>query len=114
MGIMGLIGVNLDVGTVLVASISLGVSVDDTIYLLHAYRHTGNIGLALKQVSSALIKTTFVICIGFLIMIFSNYKPIYYLGIFVAVNILMALLYGLILVPWIVIRLKKKNKIQAL
>ena len=114
LGIMGLIGVNLDVGTVLVASISLGVSVDDTIYLLHAYRRTGNIGLALKQVSSALIKTTFVICIGFLIMIFSNYKPIYYLGIFVAVNILMALLYDLIVVPWIVIRLKKKNKIQAL
>ncbi|NNL16885.1 MAG: MMPL family transporter [Flavobacteriaceae bacterium] len=109
LGIMGLIGIPLDVGTVLVASISLGVSVDDTIYLLHAYRGKGNITLGLKHVASALIRTTIVICLGFLIMVFSNYQPIYYLGIFVAVNILMALVYDLVLLPWILIRIKKKN-----
>jgi predicted RND superfamily exporter protein len=110
LGIMGLLGIKLDVGTVLVASISLGMSVDDTIYLFHGYLraiHSSNpISIALNKVAVTLFRTTIVICFGFLIMVFSNYQPVYFLGIFVAVNIFMALIYDLILVPWIVVKFK--------
>ena len=113
LGIMGLLGVKLDVGTVLVASISLGVSVDDTIYLLYAYKRSSKsnnpMRAALSKVSLPLIRTTIVICLGFLIMTMSNYQPIYYLGIFVAINIVMALFYDFILIPWILVRLRNNS-----
>lgn len=107
LGIMGWLDVELDVATVLIAAISLGIAIDDTIHLIHAYlahQKTGesvpeSLAIALHHVGRPLVFTSVVLIGGFSIMMFSSFLPIFYFGVFVSLNMLFALLYDLILLP---------------
>jgi len=117
LGIMGFLGIPMDVGTVLIASISLGVAVDDTVYFLTAYRNNRrkhSVSEALKlsyvQVWKALATTTLILIAGFCIMVFSNYKPIIYLGVFVSLNLLFALVYDFLVLPVLIFYFSKRKQ----
>jgi uncharacterized protein len=106
MAIMGFLGIHLDVGTVLIASISLGIAVDDTIYFIFSYKNLRTtlskndaLTTTVNNVSIALLRTTIVISVGFVLMIFSSYQPIIYLGLFVTLNVILAIIYDLVLLP---------------
>ena len=106
MALMGFLGIHLDVGTVLIASISLGVAVDDTIYFLFSYKtfratlsKSDALVSTVNNVSIALIRTTIVISAGFVLMVLSSYQPVIYLGLFVTLNVILAIIYDLVLLP---------------
>lgn len=109
---MSLAGISLDAGTVMVASIALGIAVDDTVHVLSAYRSCrvqGNspaqstLG-ALERVGPAITITTATACIGFFALGRSAFIPIRYFGIFAGIAMLVALIADLVLVPAILIR----------
>jgi predicted RND superfamily exporter protein len=106
-GVMGLAGVPMDVATVLIAAISLGIAVDDTIHFLWAYRERRGKGEsevqaldgAIRGVGRPLVLTSLVLMGGFLTMTLSSYLPLVFLGIFVSLNVFLAILFDIILLP---------------
>jgi len=105
--LMGQLGISLDVATVMVASISLGIAVDDTVHFLvgyqrHRARGDGNfkaIRETLSHVGPAITVTTATACIGFFTLAFSVFLPIQSFGLLSGVAILVALLADLFFVP---------------
>jgi len=106
-GIMGWLGIELSMVTSLIASIAIGLAVDDTIHYLFRYNREfrkdldSNRALSetLKQVGRPIVFTTLTICLGFSILMFSSFKPTAVFGIMMAITMLSALVGDLILLP---------------
>jgi uncharacterized protein len=107
-GLMGLCGINLDVGTVLITSVCLGITVDDTIFFLSNYsKHRSEQGATvfmgvqavMSHTSSALIFTTLLLVVGFSSFGFGSLIPITYFGLMTAFILLMAVITDLLLLP---------------
>lgn len=104
---MALAGITLDVGTVMVASVALGIAVDDTVHLLAAFnrrRHTAepiadDIRGAVREVGPALATTTLVASAGFITLGLSSFVPISFFGLLSAIASVTALFADIILVP---------------
>lgn len=104
---MALLGISLDAATVMVASISLGIAVDDTVHFLAGYqrhrdRGEGNhaaIRSTLSTVGPSITVTTVTACIGFFALCQSSFVAIRYFGLLSGIAILMALVADLLLVP---------------
>lgn len=106
-GILWLIGNPLDIGTVLVMSICLGIAVDDTIHILANYGRLRREGksprVAIEDImahtSPALIATSSILVIAFGTFAFGTFTPNIYLGIMTAIILTVALLTDLTLLP---------------
>lgn len=106
-GVMALRGINLDAGTVMVASIALGIAVDDTVHLLAAYRRKRQAGLpvpqavpdALADVGPSVVVTSLTACIGFFTLSTSIFGPLHYFGLLSGISVTIALLSVLFFVP---------------
>lgn len=124
-GLMGWFGVELSVVTSLIASIAIGLAVDDTIHYLFRYNIEFKKNLdenwALKEtifrVGRPIIFTTLTISVGFSILAFSSFKPTAMFGVMMVITMISALVADLILLPsmmqhvelvtlWDLIRLK--------
>ena len=114
LGGMGLAGIPLDMMTITIAAISIGIGVDNTIHYIHRfkrefvsdrnylatmYRCHGSIGRAMYYTSITII-------FGFSILTFSNFKPSIYFGLLTGVAMLSALLGSLMLLPRLLLLLK--------
>lgn len=105
--IMAAAGIALDAATVMMASVALGIAVDDTIHMLSAYRdqrragHTSvdSVETGFRQVAPPMMMTTAVACIGFFALCVSAFVPIQYFGGLSGVAMLVALAADLIMVP---------------
>lgn len=106
-GIMGLLNIPLDTDTLLIAPMIIGIAVDDTIHFLTHYRvalaETQDMNKALsstvKRVGRAVMFTTLVLSLGFIVLSFSDYMGVAKIGIFGALAIVVALLCDLLLLP---------------
>ena len=114
LGTMGLLKIPLDIMTITVASISVGIAVDNTIHYLYKFRSEYKLK---KNFNDALIKshstigraifyTASTISLGFLIFSFSNFIPTIYFGIFTALAMSFAFLVSLTLLPILLERMK--------
>ncbi|MBS3810053.1 MAG: MMPL family transporter [Desulfobacterales bacterium] len=114
LGTMGWIGIPLDIMTITIASISMGIAVDDTIHYIHRFRREieadrsyipamhrchGSIGYAMYYTSIAII-------IGFSILATSNFIPTIIFGLFTGLAMLIALVAALTLLPQLIVWLK--------
>ena len=106
LGLMGWLKIPLDVSTVLIASVSFGIAVDDTIHFVGTYmdgRKTldlpTSVDRAFGAVGKPLVITTLLFVGGFLVMVFSSYRPLVFLGVFTSVNIVLALVSDLLVLP---------------
>ncbi|MFT6408060.1 MAG: putative RND superfamily exporter protein [Arenicella sp.] len=107
LGLMGLLSIPLDLMTITIAAISVGIAVDDTIHYVHRfqqeYRLSGDYQQALRisamSIGKAMYYTTLVIAIGFLILVFSNFVPTMYFGLLTGVAMVSALIGDLVLMP---------------
>jgi len=116
-GLMGYTGINLDAGTVMISSIAIGIIVDDTIHLLF---RTGweqrkwkrddrkAVQRTIKTTGRAIITTSLVIGLGFLTLIFSDFRPAKFFGILMVFTMFSALLADIILLPYVILRFKLK------
>lgn len=114
LGIMGYLKVPVDVATVLITSVSFGIAVDDTIHFTNTFRNfrlenppSPAVSRTFSATGKPLVVTTLLLVAGFLVLVFSSYRPLFYLGLFLAINLVLALLFDLILLPAL-LRLRKK------
>ena len=106
-GIMGWLGIELSMVTSLIASIAIGLAVDDTIHYLARYNHEFRKDLdderatrdTLYHVGRPITFTTITICVGFSVLIFSSFKPTAIFGVLMVITSLSALIGDLILLP---------------
>lgn len=106
-GLMGISGAELNFGTNIIASIALGVAVDDTIHIMtrlgSSVRATGNQEQALLQTLSTVGKpalyASLVLFLGFLTLCFSTFVPVREFGFLSAVTLLMGLVGEIALLP---------------
>lgn len=114
LGAMGLLGISLDMMTITIVAISVGIAVDNTIHYLHRFRREleedGDYITAMYRchgsIGRALYYTSFAIVVGFSILAFSNFIPTVLFGLFTGLAIAMALLAALTLLPVLIIWLK--------
>jgi uncharacterized protein len=104
--IMGFLGISMDVGTILIASITLGIAVDDTVYFLKGYQNEeidkskpDILARTYNKVWKPITLTSLLLSTGFIVLLFSDYSPVQYLGLFMSINIMVALISDLILLP---------------
>ena len=97
----------MNIATCILGGIVMGVAVDDTIYYLSRFREGLHQGLsvdaaargATSTTGRAMIKTSFILTGGFLMMAVSDFMPSVYFGVFFSFSILAALLADLIVLP---------------
>lgn len=113
-GLMGLLDISLDVDTLLIAPIIIGIAVDDTVHFMTHYRieliKTNSISEALsstiRDVGQAVMFTTMIIGLGFALLSFSDYLGMAKMGFFGGAAIFVALLCDLFLIPAMIIIFK--------
>jgi predicted RND superfamily exporter protein len=107
LGIMGWFQLPLDMFTMLVASIAIGLAVDDTVHFMHNYRRyyslsgdvTGAVKETLHTSGRAMITTTVVLTLGFAIFSLAEMNNLYYFGILISTTLALALLALFIIGP---------------
>ncbi len=115
-GVMGWFNIPLDLMTITIAAISLGIGVDDTIHYIHRFykelKKDDDFTKAMQRshssVGYAMYYTTFAIMMGFSILILSNFMPTIYFGFLTMLAMLMALLGALLLLPRLLIIFKPR------
>ncbi|HIP46159.1 MAG TPA: hypothetical protein EYG95_01230 [Campylobacterales bacterium] len=113
-GLMGWAGIPLDMMTITIAAISIGIGVDDTIHYIHRYsleiKKDGDYEAALQRshesIGYAMYYTTFAIMIGFSVLVLSNFLPTIYFGLLTVLAVFMALTADLLLLPRLILLLK--------
>lgn len=114
LGIMGLFTIPLDLMTITIAAISVGIAVDNSIHFVHRFTdeinatkdYARSIDVATKNVGQAMFYTTIVITAGFLIMVFSNFVPTMYFGVLTGIAMVTALIANLVMLPMLINKFK--------
>jgi len=110
LGVMGWLNIPLDMMTITIASISVGIAVDDTIHYIHRFAHEIKIDQnyirALHRchgsIGHAMYYTSVTIIIGFSILILSNFIPSIYFGLLTGLAMFIALIAALTLLPQLI------------
>ena len=114
LGIMGIANIPLDLMTITIAAITVGIAVDNCIHYIYRFQenylitgsYTKTISICNQTVGRAITNTSLTIIAGFSILIFSNFWPTIYFGIFTALAMLIALVGSLTLLPIMIVKTK--------
>jgi len=115
-GFMGWMNIPLDMMTITIAAISIGIAVDDTIHYIHRfhseYEQTNDIKLSIenthKSVGKAMFYTSMIIMIGFSILVLSSFIPTIYFAVLTVLAMFMAIVSDLLLLPTLLLFWQKK------
>lgn len=115
--VMALSGINLNMSTGIIFTIAFGIAVDDTIHLLSRYKLELMKGLsplvAIKNsylyTGKALIITSIILFGGFIGLCFSTFQSTYFIGLFVTLTLIFALVFDFVLIPPLVTAAIKKS-----
>ena len=114
LGLMGLMNIPLDIMTITIAAICIGIGVDHSIHYVHRFREeildSSHADVAIKNAHNstgqAIYYTSVIIILGFSILAFSNFIPTIYFGLFTAFAMLLALFANLTLLPVLLMKLR--------
>ncbi len=114
LGVMGWMDIPLDMMTITIAAISIGIAVDDTIHYIYRFReeiksdgdYIKTLFRCHNSIGHAMYYTSVTIIIGFSILVFSNFWPTIYFGLFTSLAMLIALLASLTLLPHLLVVVK--------
>ncbi|MFT5219009.1 MAG: putative RND superfamily exporter protein [Planctomycetota bacterium] len=114
LGIMGWFGIPLDIMTITIAAISIGIGVDDSIHYVHRFReefaidqdYWAAIRRSHSSIGHALYYTTVTVVLGFSILSMSNFIPTIYFGLLSGLAMTAALLANLMLLPVLIAKFK--------
>ncbi|MEM5948027.1 MMPL family transporter [Spirochaetia bacterium 38H-sp] len=106
-GIMGILGIKLDISTSMVASLAIGIGIDYTIHFLNYYHRerlrTGDSKKAssnsIKGVGKAIVFNAVSVAAGFLVLLLSRFTPLNYLGLLIAITMLTSSTASISLLP---------------
>jgi len=122
LGLMGWLAINLDMVTMLIASIVIGLAVDDTIHFMYNfkryYKQTGDLNEAVENTlltaGRAMLTTSVVLSFGFYIFMFASMNIFFYFGLLAGSAVLLALGADLLLAPALMtLLIHKKDKRQV-
>lgn len=114
LGIMGWFGVSLDMMTITIAAIAVGISVHDTIHYIHRFReefakdrdYVAAVRRSHGTIGRAIYYTSLTITVGFSILALSNFIPTIYFGLFTGFAMVVAVLAALTVLPRLLILFK--------
>jgi len=117
LGIIGLLGIPLDMMTITIAAITIGIAVDNSIHYIYRfkeeYKKVKNYNETLKKchdtVGVAILNTSITIVFGFSILVLSNFIPTIYFGVFTGIAMLLAMISVLTLLPKLILVVKPFN-----
>jgi predicted RND superfamily exporter protein len=118
LGIIGLLGIPLDMMTITIAAITIGIAVDNSIHYIYRFKEeflkTQNYNQTLKichsTVGVAILNTSITIVFGFSILVFSKFIPTIYFGVFTGIAMLLAMISVLTLLPSLILISKPFGK----
>ena len=114
LGIIGLLGIPLDMMTITIAAITIGIAVDNSIHYIYRFKeefkkindYNKTLDKCHGTVGVAILNTSITIVFGFSILVLSNFIPTIYFGIFTGIAMLLAMLSVLTLLPQLILSLK--------
>ena len=114
LGIIGLLGIPLDMMTITIAAITIGIAVDNSIHYIYRFKeefekiknYNETVDRCHNTVGVAILNTSITIVFGFSILVLSNFIPTIYFGIFTGIAMLLALISVLTLLPKLILVLK--------
>ena len=114
LGIIGLLGIPLDMMTITIAAITIGIAVDNSIHYIYRFKEEfnkiKNYNKTLQKchdtVGVAILNTSITIVFGFSILVLSNFIPTIYFGVFTGIAMLLAMISVLTLLPKLILTLK--------
>jgi predicted RND superfamily exporter protein len=117
-GFMGFTGIPLNIATVLVASVALGIGIDYSIHIIshfnHSYQRSGEILAALDETimisGKAIVINVISVSAGFLVLLFSQMVPLQYFGLLIALSMFGSSQGALTLLPVILILVYRNKK----
>jgi predicted RND superfamily exporter protein len=115
--IMGLFGLWLNIATAMIASVAVGIAVDDTIHIYHGYIRRIRYGVqpiraltkTFRQAGRAVVCTTIILVAQFIILVTSLFQPTAHFGLLTSIGLCTALVFDLLLLPSILILLSNKK-----
>ena len=114
LGLIGLLNIPLDMMTITIAAITIGIAVDNSIHYIYRFieefKYKQNYNEVIKichsSVGVAILNTSITIVFGFSILVLSNFIPTIYFGIFTGIAMLLAMLLVLSLLPALITLIK--------
>ena len=114
LGIIGLLGIPLDMMTITIAAITIGIAVDNSIHYIYRFKeefllnnnYQETLKLCHSTVGVAILNTSITIVFGFSILVFSNFIPTIYFGVFTGIAMLLAMISVLTLLPNLLLIIK--------
>ncbi len=114
LGIIGLLGIPLDMMTITIAAITIGIAVDNSIHYIYRFKEEFNkiknynktLDRCHNTVGVAILNTSITIVFGFSILVLSNFIPTIYFGIFTGIAMLLAMISVLTLLPKLILTFK--------
>ena len=121
LGTMGWLGIPLDLMTITIAAISVGIAVDNTIHYIIRFRrefpedrdYRATMWRCHGSIGRAMYYTSLTIVVGFSILMLSNFVPTFYFGLFTGLAMLTALVASLSLLPALLLTLRPMGQAKA-
>ena len=118
LGIIGLLGIPLDMMTITIAAITIGIAVDNSIHYIYRFKeefskfndYKKTLDKCHRTVGIAILNTSITIVFGFSILVLSNFIPTIYFGVFTGLAMLLAMLSVLTLLPKLILTFKPFGK----
>ncbi len=118
LGLIGLLKIPLDMMTITIAAITIGIAVDNSIHYIYRFReeyikinnYEETIDRCHNTVGIAILNTSVTIVFGFSILVLSNFIPTIYFGVFTGIAMLLAMISVLTLLPKLILVLKPFDK----
>ena len=114
LGVIGIFNIALDMMTITIAAITIGIAVDNSIHYIYRFReefskikdYNKTLKVCHSTVGIAILNTSITIVFGFSILVLSNFIPTIYFGIFTGLAMMLAMLLVLTLLPCFLISFK--------
>jgi predicted RND superfamily exporter protein len=111
LGIIGLLGIPLDMMTITIAAITIGIAVDNSIHYIYRFKeeflknkdYEKTLKICHATVGTAILNTSITIVFGFSILVFSKFIPTIYFGLFTGIAMLLAMISVLTLLPSLIL-----------
>jgi predicted RND superfamily exporter protein len=118
LGIIGLLGIPLDMMTITIAAITIGIAVDNSIHYIYRFKeeflrnkdYNKTVKTCHSTVGVAILNTSITIVFGFSILVFSKFIPTIYFGVFTGIAMLLAMISVLTLLPSLILISKPFGK----
>ena len=116
-GLMGWLSIDLNISTIIIFTVAFGIAVDDSIHFISSFMQKQREGLSIRAAIDAsyqgtgksIVHTSAILIIGFICLMTSGLSAVYYLGLFICLISIIALVFDLKVLPWLLLTVHQKN-----